>query len=340
MTHLRHTFTLIFGISTDSSSNTFPTLKAMSESKQPELYRMTTLVILLATLSVWLILLLHVNAETAVAKVNYNDVVSEIFAIAFVLLLLGVNMRIESETQESKLMFVGFCCMLVGHGHDLIDEFVEINPDWISLLLENIATNLGIVVVAVAVFHWSGRYKEQVLLLNKQKDILTDVSNTDPLTKLHNRRFLNNEFIQKMLTGNDNNIRTLLLLDLDRFKLVNDNYGHATGDKLIVLIADVIKSEIREQDYAFRYGGEEFLVVLNCNREIAFKVAERIRQDFENASFEIDGQQLSKSTSIGLYELPSGMGFEKALEITDKALYRAKQNGRNCIIEGEREYGT
>lgn len=298
---------------------------------------MTSLVVLLVTLSIWLIFLLHMNADTALQKVNYNDVVSEVFAIGFVLLLLGVNMRLESDTPESKLMFVGFCCMLVGHGHDLLDEFVEINPDWISLILENIATNLGIVVVAVAVFHWSGRYKEQVSLLNKQKEILTDVSNTDPLTKLHNRRFLNNEFIQKMLTGNDNNIRTLLLLDLDRFKSVNDNYGHATGDKLIVLIADVIKSEIREQDYAFRYGGEEFLVVLNCNREIAYKVAERIRIDFEKASFEVDGEQLAKSTSIGLFELPSGMGFEQALEITDKALYRAKQNGRNRIVEGTKE---
>ncbi|WP_338292026.1 GGDEF domain-containing protein [Planctobacterium marinum] len=295
---------------------------------------MTSLVILLVVLSVWLVLLVHLNAQSTVNNIDYNDVVSEVFSIAFILLLLGVNMRLESDKAESKLMFVGFCCMLIGDGHDLLDEFVKIHPDWLALVFENIATNLGIVIVAVAVFLWSGRYKEQLSLLKRQKEILTDASNTDPLTKLYNRRFLTNEFIQKMLTGNDDKTRTLLLLDLDRFKAVNDNYGHATGDRLIVLIADVIKSEIREQDYAFRYGGEEFLVVLNCNREMAFKVAERIRVDFATSSFKIDGQELVKSTSIGLFELPSEMGFEQALDITDKALYRAKQNGRNCIVEG------
>ncbi|MCC2607312.1 GGDEF domain-containing protein [Planctobacterium marinum] len=306
----------------------------MTPIKLPETIRLSSLVTLVVSLCVWLMLLFHFNADSPILVINYYDVVSEIFSISFVLLLLGVNLRLESETRESKMLFVGFCFMLVGDAHDLMDEFVNIRPDWIALLLENVATNVGIVLVAVAIFHWSGRYKEQLQLLNRQKEILIDASNTDPLTKLYNRRFLNNEFIQNMLGSQAQNPRTLLLLDLDRFKSVNDNYGHGTGDKLIVLIANVIKREIRQQDYAFRYGGEEFLVVLNCHHEVAHKVAERIRAQFQEAEFDVADGTLHKTVSIGLYEIPQNSSFEAALDIADKALYQAKNRGRNCVVSG------
>lgn len=306
----------------------------MNPIKLTETVRFSSLVILVVVLCIWLMVLFHVNADSPVLKINYYDVVSEIFSISFVLMLLGANLRLESESRESKVLYVGFCFMLVGDAHDLADEFVNIRPEWIALLLENVATNLGLVVVAVAIFYWSGRYKEQLKLLNKQKEVLTDASNTDPLTKLYNRRFLNNDFIQNMLGSKAQNPRTLLLLDLDRFKSVNDNYGHGTGDKLIMLIADVIKKEIRQQDYAFRYGGEEFLVVLNCHHEVAHKVAERIRTQFEAARFDVADGVLHKTVSIGLYEIPQNSSFEAALDIADKALYQAKNRGRNRVVSG------
>lgn len=311
-------------------------ISSTSETKNKSLTKITGLVVVLLILTVWLAILLRMNEETSVLNVNYNDVVSEVFAIAFILLLLGVNMQIDAESKEGDIIYLGFCCMLVGHGHDLVDEFVNVEPAWILLVLENVMNNLGIVIVAIAVFKWASRYKEEVESLNQQKAILTDVSNTDPLTRLHNRRFLNNEFIQKLLAGNQSSIRTILLMDLDRFKSVNDSYGHSVGDRLIVHMANLIKDEIRDEDYAFRYGGEEFLVVLNCNREVGYKVAERIRKDFQDSEFEVEGQNLSKSTSIGLFEIPVGMSFEKAIDIADKALYKAKEDGRNRIVEGGR----
>lgn len=312
-------------------------ISSTSETKNKSLTKITGLVVVLLILTVWLAILLRMNEETSVLNVNYNDVVSEVFAIAFILLLLGVNMQIDAESKEGDIIYLGFCCMLVGHGHDLVDEFVNVEPAWILLVLENVMNNLGIVIVAIAVFKWASRYKEEVESLNQQKAILTDVSNTDPLTRLHNRRFLNNEFIQKLLAGNQSSIRTILLVDLDRFKSVNDSYGHSVGDRLIVHMANLIKDEIRDEDYAFRYGGEEFLVVLNCNREVGYKVAERIRKDFQDSEFEVEGQNLSKSTSIGLFEIPVGMSFEKAIDIADKALYKAKEDGRNRIVEGGRD---
>lgn len=308
----------------------------MSAHQNNSLAKMTGLILLFSALVIWLVVLLQLNADHKVEYINYNDVVSEVFAIGFLLLLLLVNIKINNTAHEANIIYVGFCCMLVGHGHDLIDEFVNIQPEWISLMLENVMTNLGIVIVAVAIFKWSQRYREEVMLLNKQTEILTDASNTDPLTKLYNRRFLNNEFIQTIITGTQHNTLTLLLVDLDHFKKVNDSYGHTVGDNMIKYMADVIRGEIREQDYAFRYGGEEFLVVLDCNREMAYKVAERIRRDFSESIFEVEGVNIPKSTSIGLFELPTGMAFEKAIDIADKALYKAKEEGRNQVVEGEK----
>lgn len=303
------------------------------------MYRFPVLVGLIVILSVWLVLLFHFNQGSLNTAIDYYDVVSEVFAIAFVLLLLGVNLRFESESSESKLMFLGLCLMLIGHCHDLMDEFVFIRPDWLSLILENVCNNLGIVIIAIAVFKWSGRYQEQLELLKKQKKILTAASNTDPLTKLYNRRFLNNEFIQKILKGEDLETTTsLILMDLDNFKSVNDTYGHTTGDRLIVHLAEIIRTEIRDDDYAFRYGGEEFLIVLRGNTEVALRVAERIRTEYQTSTFLVDNDEvLSKSTSIGFYQLEPKVTFEQGLEIADRALYKAKSMGRNCSVQGTNE---
>lgn len=299
------------------------------------LIRASILLGLIVTLVIWLMLLVRMNQDAMYLDIDYYDVVSELFSIAFVILLLGVNLRFESDSAESKLMFLGFCLMLVGHGHDLIDEFISIQPDWLSLIFENVCNNLGIVIIAVAVSKWSGRYQKQLQLLKKQKLILTAASNTDPLTRLYNRRFLNNEFIQNTAYfGEYRPTTSLLLIDLDEFKRVNDTYGHAIGDKLIMHLADVIRSEIRDDDYAFRYGGEEFLVVIQASANIAMKVAERIRTEYQTSEFNVDNVPLEKSASIGLYELETGVSFEQGLDVADKALYQAKESGRNSTIRG------
>jgi len=297
------------------------------------IYILFGLLILLLSWSVWI---LQSNVAFSAETVNYNDVVSEIFSISFILMMLTVNIRLTSQSSISFMVYAGLCCLLVGHSHDLMDEFVNIDPPWISLVFENIANNLGIVIVTIAIFRWSSRYKTQLMALQQQKVELTKASNTDSLSTLYNRRFLHSEFIEQIKCSYSPNKRlSLVMVDLDRFKQINDSYGHLEGDKLIIHMANIIKAEIRENDFAFRYGGEEFLIILNGSIETAKKVAERIRIKYADSDYAIDGVKLEKTTSIGIVEYQPKDDFELAVDIADKALYRAKNSGRNRVICAE-----
>ncbi|MCY7293952.1 GGDEF domain-containing protein [Alteromonas sp. a30] len=295
--------------------------------------RIYTFLGLIMGLLLWSIWLLQNNVSLETSSINYNDVVSETFSISFVLMMLIINIRLRSASSNSLGLFIGLCCLLIGHTHDLLDEFIDIQPTWISLVLENITNNLGVIIVTIAILKWSNRYKKQLRSLQRQKVELTKVSNTDSLSKLYNRHFLNTEFITQIKYQlSPIQKLSLVMIDLDRFKEVNDNYGHLEGDKLIVHMANVIRAEIREGDYAFRYGGEEFLVVLNAEMEIANRVAERIRYRYQHSRYEINGKQIQKSTSIGVVEYQPKDKFDVAVDLADKALYQAKKLGRNQVV--------
>lgn len=291
---------------------------------------------LLTLLLSWSIWVLQSNEAISSHHINYYDVISEVFSISFILMMLTVNIRLRSDSSNSAMIYMGLCSLLIGHTHDLLDEFVNIQPLWISLFLENVANNVGIVVVTIAVFKWSSRYKKQLIALQKQKVELTKASNTDSLSKLYNRRFLHSEFVNQVKCSYPSSKRlSLIMIDLDRFKEINDNYGHLEGDKLIVHMADIIRGEIRENDYAFRYGGEEFLVILDGQIDIAAKVAERIRIKYAESCYEINGVNIEKSTSVGVVEYQPKDNFDAAVDKADKALYEAKHSGRNQVICSE-----
>ena len=157
----------------------------------------------------------------------------------------------------------------------------------------------------------------------------------DPLTGLFNRRFLEN--ILKNLIANaqrNNSILAFLMIDMDYFKKVNDTYGHKAGDIVLQTTARVIKNSIRESDLAIRYGGEEFLIILQNlqNEEDAIKVAEKIRQNIENTEFDIETAVIKKTVSIGvsIFDKDCSQGWE-CIKYADLALYEAKREGRNRV---------
>ncbi|EWH12336.1 PAS domain S-box/diguanylate cyclase (GGDEF) domain-containing protein [Catenovulum agarivorans DS-2] len=300
------------------------------------------LIIFIATLSYWSIHLLTSSQAVLPADQNIFDVCSEIFNLLFLLAMLAVNISLAKrsyDADDGKWFFIGLLLLLCGHTHDLLDEFISINPLVISFVLENAANNLGVLVLTYALFKWSIRYKGQIKTLQEQKVILTSVSNKDPMTQLYNRRFLNDGF-KKQLDEVDFAMQklSLVMIDLDNFKSFNDSYGHLHGDKLIQHAAKVISEEIREQDFAFRYGGEEFLVVIEGDKSTAKRVANRILDTYRNSPFSIDGNYIHKTLSIGIKQLSCKLSFEESLNDADTALYSAKQAGRNCIVlSGETE---
>jgi len=159
----------------------------------------------------------------------------------------------------------------------------------------------------------------------------------DDLTQLHNRRF----FFPECRAALARDIRyqlpfSILLLDVDHFKHVNDNFGHATGDVVLCQVADVIKRQIREGDILARFGGEEFILALpNTEQEGAIMLAERIREAIKGVAWEMKGKALSVTLSIGIAEASeysekdSHKVLDRLIMEADQALYFGKQHGRD-----------
>ena len=157
---------------------------------------------------------------------------------------------------------------------------------------------------------------------------------TDPLTRLFNRRALHclaEQQLSHMVRHNSS--LSLLMMDLDHFKKVNDRYGHSVGDELLVHFAGMVTRILRNEDLRFRYGGEEFLALLpGVSITEARIAAERIRRETVNTPLEINGDRIKFSVSIGLAQVgPEDESIYPAIERADRALYRAKEKGRNQV---------
>ncbi len=168
---------------------------------------------------------------------------------------------------------------------------------------------------------------------------LKRVGLTDPLTGINNRRFFDQRFDEEISRSKRTSAPlTCLLLDIDYFKKINDAYGHPTGDRVLVDIASIIKSQLRDTDVLARYGGEEFSVLLtNTTKTDALDIAERIRVSVaENNFARPDNENLSVTLSIGMTDLletayhnANHIICHRLIEQADQALYQAKDNGRN-----------
>jgi two-component system cell cycle response regulator len=156
---------------------------------------------------------------------------------------------------------------------------------------------------------------------------------TDPLTGLYNQRYLRRHLGGLMDSGQGRPL-AVLMLDVDHFKLVNDRFGHASGDRALRLIADCLRINTRVFDSVARYGGEEFVVVMPGTAiEEANAAAERLRSAIEVIEFvALDGTSVPLTASIGVACTPSASGSpEVLLQTADAALYEAKRNGRNRV---------
>ena len=159
-----------------------------------------------------------------------------------------------------------------------------------------------------------------------QSDILID-----PLTKVANRRAFEFELSRKVIEWQrERSPLALLMIDIDYFKRINDQYGHQAGDYVLVQVAAEIKDSLREMDLVCRYGGEEFAAILPIKRpQESTQTAERIRQRIENLELKLAGLELKITASIGVAEAMKGDDQELIVKRADTALYDAKTNGRN-----------
>jgi diguanylate cyclase (GGDEF)-like protein len=165
---------------------------------------------------------------------------------------------------------------------------------------------------------------------------MEELSITDELTKLYNRRFLNKELDEEWTRAKRYNRSFVsIMIDIDHFKRVNDNYGHPFGDFILMELAIIFKKIVRDSDKLFRYGGEEFFIILpETSPEAGKNLAERLRAEVECHSFFHSETPLSLTISLGVAFFPTN-AVKKAkdlIKIADKRLYEAKKLGRNIVI--------
>jgi diguanylate cyclase (GGDEF)-like protein len=159
----------------------------------------------------------------------------------------------------------------------------------------------------------------------------------DGLTNIYNRRFgmtrLQEDFGR---ASREQSALSVVMVDIDHFKNINDNYGHLVGDKAIMLIASILKKTLRDGDIVVRYGGEEFLMILQgASSKDAAEVSERIRHKVEDSTLNVGEQQIGMTVSIGVCGYPeTNVADEVSLiDKADQALYHAKQTGRNRVVQ-------
>lgn len=186
------------------------------------------------------------------------------------------------------------------------------------------------------------RLESQLREIETLQASLREQAIRDPLTKLHNRRFLNevieHQFHQAARLAQSLSVVTL---DIDGFKSINDTYGHAAGDACLVRFADLLQQHIRKSDIACRYGGEEFLLLLpNTDLDGAGQFAENLRLLLAGTAITVEGQEIKVTISSGVATYPlHGQLYTEIINKADQALYLSKQRGRNRVTlcsEGEK----
>jgi two-component system cell cycle response regulator len=177
--------------------------------------------------------------------------------------------------------------------------------------------------------------------LKRSNDMLRQLSITDPLTLLYNRRYTTDMLVKELQRAERKGSHlSLVMLDIDFFKRVNDQYGHLIGDQILVAVAGLSRIGLRSYDFAARYGGEEFVLILpETAHEDALLIAERLRARVEMHLFTGSLKSLKITVSMGVATYPTDFigTVEDLIREADEALFRAKKAGRNLVYSMHRQ---
>jgi diguanylate cyclase (GGDEF)-like protein len=209
--------------------------------------------------------------------------------------------------------------------------FVEKIEDYALVDIQNaLYINIGICILISAIVLFLTN-----LTINRYQRRLEQMATTDSLTGLLNRHLLDASMRQAINEAKRSKTSlAAMIIDIDHFKSVNDTLGHNVGDQVIKDIATIIRNNLRASDIVFRWGGEEYLVILrDCNLWDSRAIAEKMRVYVEKISFPVDNQSLKITLSIGIATLRGDGSPEELFGRADAALYEAKKRGRNCVCD-------
>lgn len=156
----------------------------------------------------------------------------------------------------------------------------------------------------------------------------------DPLTKICNRKGFMDDFESAIEAGQGKKLSmVLIMIDVDNFKYINDEHGHLAGDKILFFLAQTIQTLIRTVDKVYRYGGEEFAIVLSrCDEKMAYEIADKIRSKIEHSNLLYSGKSVYVTISVGVTVHQKGDTYDSIVGRAEKALFCAKKSNKNCTV--------
>lgn len=162
---------------------------------------------------------------------------------------------------------------------------------------------------------------QKIKILEDKINLLSDNSKKDLLTGLYNRKIVNEAYY---------NSSCIIMCDIDNFKKINDTYGHNCGDKVLKEVSNILKNSVRSGDYVIRWGGEEFLIFVDCDIQNTYKLAERIRKKIKTIKITHNYDYITNiSMSFGISSTTSSLLSD--IEAADEALYESKENGKDQV---------
>jgi diguanylate cyclase len=264
----------------------------------------------------------------------------------FRILFFGISSA--SITAVISILLISVCCGIISKLDESYKRILTLSV-FATLLISSIGFAINIddlsVLGSTIVIYWAGTILISIFIFyytnflgnhNKLFKKLKHESSSDYLTGLNNVRRFDNAFNKLIINAKGQNKKlSLLFIDIDFFKKVNDEYGHTNGDIVLKQLSYILKSSCRTVDIVSRNGGEEFSVLLfDCSSTNAFKMAEKIRSEVESSQFRLSNDQYVKITvSVGVATYPDTTSNpSKLVEQADEALYAAKHTGRNRVI--------
>ncbi|MBM7036732.1 GGDEF domain-containing protein [Vibrio ulleungensis] len=264
--------------------------------------------------------------------IEWHDIFSELFVIGVMLYWIMITRQIKGGTRTFLYLYLGASSIVWLMVAKASAEWL-VSPGIVMSAIELFLTITGLVMMTVGLRSWARDYNNLIRRLDKSVVRYRHRSQRDNLTGLYNRgefeSHLNNLIQSEEPFG-------LLLLDLDRFKTINDSYGHFAGDKVLKSVAQTFKNTLTLHDKAFRIGGEEFALVYRdiTGSELAEKV-EQCLVAVRNCEVHIEGAQTVNVTFSGGYimSLDSRETVADLYQKADSALYHAKHYGRNQVVD-------
>jgi diguanylate cyclase (GGDEF)-like protein len=244
---------------------------------------------------------------------------------AFLQVLTSPSASLSFKTSSGNMLYLNSRLVPEFDWYLIVEQVNDPSSERIeTAFLINLAVAVVISMIVLALAHFAVRgYHDKLEMMATQ----------DKLTGVTSRQVFEFYFKQAVARGKrrDESL-SMVLLDIDLFKLVNDTYGHEAGDRVLTRVAQLIKSHVREEDVVCRWGGEEFLILLSgCNLQHARDITELIRSAVAGLQFHFSNKVVQITVSAGIAEMQADEKLGQVVERADHHLYAAKRAGRNCI---------